>query len=75
MYLIGEYLIEKKGGYWFLQTDKESDFFLAYVVGDFDNEKPEIIVDPGEVAAYLVDKKPPRSIMDALKKLNLLEKS
>lgn len=74
MILIGEFLIELKGGHWFIQTDKKSDFLLSYVVGDFEDEAPEVIIDPAEIANYLILKQPPRSITQLLKQLNLLKK-
>lgn len=64
-YYIGELLIEKLGGGWFVNEDPDSRYFLHYVVGRFPGASNQgAMVAPFEVAAYLVAQPPGRSLID-----------
>jgi hypothetical protein len=65
-YFIGEYLVQKYSGYWYVNDIEGSRYFARYVVGRFsalNNLVP--MVDPFEVAQVFVDTPPPRQL-DAL---------
>lgn len=64
-YYIGELLIEKLGGGWFVNEDSDSRYFLHYVVGRFSGASNQgAMVAPFEVAAHLVAQPPGRSLID-----------
>jgi len=57
-YFIGEYLIQRRGGCWFLNELPDSKYFGRYVVGRFAHARnSSAMVDPFVVAnAYLADR-------------------
>lgn len=56
LYFIGQWLVRRYSGHWFLQEDPESDFFLRYITGNFqDSPDPTIIIDPLEVAIHVLE--------------------
>lgn len=57
-YFIGEYLIQRRGGCWFLNELPDSKYFGKYVVGRFARARnSNAMVDPFVVAnAYLADR-------------------
>lgn len=62
-YYIGEYLIQRHGGYWFLNEQPDTRTFGRYVVGGFTRDaKPGAAVEPFDVAADYVDQPPGRSL-------------
>lgn len=66
-YFVGEYLVQRHGGIWFVDDDAESRHFLRIVVGRFSDGTNSVArIDPFEVAAALVDHRPPRSLAGTL---------
>lgn len=56
LYFIGQWLVRRYAGHWILQDDPDSDFFLRYVVGGFqDSPDPQLIIDPLEVAIHVLE--------------------
>lgn len=66
-YYIGELLVQKFGGCWFLNEIPDSRFFLHYVVGRFNRIKnPNAMVDPFLVADTYLREKDVRSLKDII---------
>lgn len=64
---VGELLIQRFGGYWFLNEIPDSKFFLRYVVGGFNSPiPPAMMVDPFEVASAYLEQPPGRSLTKLL---------
>ncbi len=62
-YFIGEVLIQRLGGSWFLNEQPESRYFLRYVVGEFDDgTRPNAMVDPFEAADGFIANPPGRDL-------------
>jgi hypothetical protein len=65
-YFIGEYLVQKYSGCWYVNDIEGSRYFARYVVGRFSAlNNPVPMVDPFEVAQVFVDTPPGRQL-DAL---------
>ncbi len=64
-YFVGELLVCKYDGCWFVDEDSASSTFARYVVGDF-SDHPNKIVDPFELAKVYVDTPAPRSLKKQL---------
>ncbi|MBN1917848.1 MAG: hypothetical protein JW889_08070 [Verrucomicrobia bacterium] len=63
-YYIGELLVQRLGGRWFLNEIPDSRYFLHYVVGKFSHAaNPSAMVAPFEVAAHFVAQPPGRSLV------------
>lgn len=66
-YFIGEWLVQRFGGCWFLDEIPESRYFLHYVVGQFTQlANRQTMLDPFQVAADLVDTPAPRELAQLL---------
>ena len=62
-YFIGELLNQELAGYWFLDEDPESPYFLHYVVGRFTNlPNPKARTDPFAIADRYLGKTQNRSL-------------
>lgn len=62
-YFIGEVLISRLGGCWFLNDRPDTRFFLRCVVGQFGTEvKPNAMVDPFEAADAFLAQPPGRGL-------------
>lgn len=62
-YLLGELLIQRLGGHWFLNEIPDSRYFLRYVVGRFTRAKNlNAMVDPFEVADQFLRQPPGRDL-------------
>lgn len=62
-YFVGEYLVQRLGGAWFLNETPDTRYFSRYVVGRFSRvENGNAIADPLSVAADCIDSPPGRSI-------------
>ena len=71
-YLIIEVLVHRHGGHPFLQADPEADFFLHYVVGNFDDGTPRTtLVEPFAIAYNVIHAAPARTLIENIDKLNL----
>jgi len=58
-YYVGEILVHRLGGCWFLCEAPSSRYFLRYVVGKFSRVRnPNAILDPFQVAAAYLDDLP-----------------
>lgn len=67
MYFVGELLIQSYGGYWFLQSDLESDFFTNYVIGGFEKGfKPSTIINPADLAYQILILKSLQNVFTAI---------
>ncbi|MGE8453063.1 MAG: hypothetical protein ACN6OP_21085 [Pseudomonadales bacterium] len=65
-YFIGEYFAQKYGGCWYVNDAEGSRYFARFVVGRFARiGKPDVMIDPFEIAQAYVDVKAPRQL-DAL---------
>jgi hypothetical protein len=66
-YFIGELLIQKFWGCWFLNEIPDSRYFLRYVVGRFARLKnPNAMVDSFEIAYVYLNEPPGRSLKNLL---------
>lgn len=66
-YFIGEYLVQRLGGCWFLNEVSDSRYFGRYVVGQFVRaSNPNAMVDPFTVADICVTEPPGRSLLSLL---------
>ena len=55
-YFVGEYLVMRYGGAWFVNEVAGSKFYGRYVVGQFsDVQNPNALADPFEVAAAALE--------------------
>lgn len=62
-YFVGEYLVQRHGGYWFLNEEPDTKTFGRYVVGRFTRGvASNVAVDPFDVAAEYVGLPPGRSL-------------
>jgi hypothetical protein len=62
-YFIGEFFNQRLGGYWFLDEDTESSYFLHYVVGKFTAISDyDARISPFALANWFVTEKPGRSL-------------
>lgn len=63
-YLVGEVLVQRLGGYWFLNEIPDSRYFLRYVVGRFSRARNHnAMVDPFEVADHFLRQPPGRDLV------------
>lgn len=63
-YLIGEVLVQRLGGCWFINEIPDSRYFLRYVVGRFTRiGNHNAMVDPFEIASAFVDQPPSRELL------------
>ncbi|MGM0575837.1 MAG: hypothetical protein ACQEXJ_08930 [Myxococcota bacterium] len=70
-YFVGEILVERYGGHWFLDEADHSRFYLHPVVGEFDAfDNPAARVAPMEVAAAWLEQTPPRSLAPLLDEID-----
>ena len=54
-YFVGEYLVQRFSGCWFVNEIPDSRFFSRYVVGEFDEiSNANAMVDPFEVAEHWI---------------------
>jgi hypothetical protein len=68
-YFIGEVLIQRFSGSWFIDDDPDSPYFAHYVVGRFTSlPNPLVKIDPLAVASNLVDEPPGRSLRTAVER-------
>lgn len=66
-YFIGEWLIQKYGGCWFLNAIPDTRYFLRYVVGQFSRlPNQSAMIDPFHVAEAFLDCPCPRSLASML---------
>ncbi len=66
-YFVGEWLVQKYGGCWYLNETPETRYFLRYVVGQFARLRNQnTMVDPFFVAETFVDTPCPRSLVNVL---------
>ncbi len=66
-YFIGEFLVQRLGGYWFLNEAPDSRYFGHYVVGCFSRApNSHALVDPFAIADICVAEPPGRSLADLL---------
>lgn len=64
-YFIGELLVQRQGGCWFLNEIPDSRFFLRYVVGKFRRGiNPYAMVDPFNVADEYLAELPGQSLQN-----------
>jgi hypothetical protein len=69
-YLVGELLVQRLSGSWFLNEIPDSRFFLRYVVGRFaDVPNPAAMVDPFHVADVYLSQEPGRSLSTIVKQV------
>lgn len=69
-YLIGEVLIQKFRGHWFLNDLPDSRYFGGYVVGQFTGlSNPCAMIDPFEFANAIIALPPGRSLRNSLAEL------
>ena len=67
-YLIGEVLIQRLSGSWFLNEIPDSRYFLRYVVGRFAGApNPAAMVDPFQAAEVYLSQPPGRSLSAIVK--------
>lgn len=69
MYFIGQLLLHRYGGIWFLNEDHEAKSFLRYVIGYFEkgSVSRNISVDPFSVAEEFMEQMPGRSLIATIK--------
>jgi hypothetical protein len=66
-YFIGEYLVQRLNGNWFLNELPDSRYFSRYVVGYFARaSNPKAMVDPFEVGNAFIAEPPGRSLSNLL---------
>jgi hypothetical protein len=66
-YFIGEFLVQRLGGHWFLNDIPDSRFFGRYVVGRFHRiTNSNAMVDPFQVAEAFLHELPGRSLSHIL---------
>jgi hypothetical protein len=66
-YFIGEVLVQRLGGCWFLNEIPDSRYFLRYVVGKFSGVgNPNAMIEPFQVAEALLAEPPGRSLSDII---------
>ena len=69
-YLIGEALVQRLSGSWFLNETPDSRYFLRYVVGRFAGAaNPAAMVDPFQVADACLSQPPGRSLSDTVRQV------
>ena len=69
-YLIGEVLIQRLSGSWFLNEIPDSLYFLRYVVGSFSGaSNPAAMVDPFHIADVYLSQPPGRSLAAVVKQV------
>lgn len=71
MYFIGQLLLHRYGGIWFLNENPEAKSFLRYVVGYFEraNVSKKIFVDIFSVAEDFLAQPPERSLISTIKEV------
>lgn len=71
MYFIGQLLLDRYGGIWFLNENPESKSFLRYVVGYFEKGSvpKDLSVDPFSVAEDFIAQPPGRSLISSIKEV------
>jgi hypothetical protein len=66
-YFVGEYFAQKYNGCWYVNDIPNSKYFGCYVVGQFALvNKPEIMIDPFQIAQSYVDTPPNRDFESLL---------
>ncbi len=69
-YFIGEFLVQRFGGYWLVDEDPDSPYFLHYVVGRFSRSpQPHMKVSPFALADYFVSEPPGRSLLSVIHRI------
>lgn len=62
-YFIGEYLVQRLGGCWFLNDVPDSKYFARYVVGEFaETPNRNAMVDPFDIASVFIAEPRGRSL-------------
>jgi hypothetical protein len=71
MYFIGQLLLYRYGGIWFLNENPEAKSFLRYVVGYFERGSvpKNLSVDPFSVVEDFLVEPPERSLLSTIKKV------
>ena len=71
MYFIGQLLLHRYGGIWFLNENPEAKSFLRYVVGYFEKGSvpKNLSVDPFSVVEDFLVKLPERSLISTIKEV------
>ena len=68
-YFIGEVLIQRHSGSWFVDEDPDSPYFARFVVGRFTSlPNPLVKIDPLAIASNLVDDPPGRNLLAAVER-------
>jgi len=71
-YFVGEWLVQKFGGCWFLNEIPDTRYFLHYVVGEFSRLNDlNAMVDPFVVAEAFINSPCPRKLEDFLADIEL----
>mgnify|MGYP003668084495 FL=1 len=66
-YFIGEWLVQRYGGGWYLNEVPDTRYFLRYVVGRFSGiPNQNAMIDPFSIAELFVDSPCPRSLVNML---------
>src|SRR5262245_3666760 len=69
-YLVGEVLIQRLGGHWFVNEIPDSRYFLHYVVGSFPQaHSPTAMIDPFVAADHFVRQPVGRNLSAFVKEL------
>jgi hypothetical protein len=69
-YFIGELLVQKFGGCWFVNDAVNSRYFVRYVVGRFTGVKVlRAVIDPFEVAAHYLSQPTGRRLTPVLREV------
>ncbi len=70
-YFIGELLVQRFSGYWYVNDIPDSRFFGRYVVGRFCSVgNPNPMIDPFSVADAYLSQPPGRSLMDIIRQVD-----
>lgn len=66
-YFIGEWLVQRHGGCWYLNETPDTRYFLRYVVGRFTGiSNHNAMIDPFSIAEMFADSPCPRSLVNVL---------
>ena len=67
LYFIGELLLQRLRGHWFVEEVPDSPYFSEYVVGLFARlSNPYARISPAALSAYFVDLPPGRSLIEVI---------
>ena len=69
MYFVGELLLARYGGNWFLNENPDSESFLHYVVGYFEKDiiSEELFLDPFNIVKVFIQTNIGRSLIKTIK--------